>query len=98
MPYGKCRNCIYCRTWSGKTFDARMRELKRRFSVYEEQAEELEEKEGSSLYCRRKALAYMERLDGFLRLEANRVALGELGCGEFDLDPNALIDEDEQQQ
>ena len=99
MPYGKCRHCIYCRTRSGKTFDTRMRELKCRFSVYKEQAEELEDKEGTTLYCRRKAPKSTEHgVFVFPSLDSLFVALGEIGCGEFELDPNALIDEDEQQQ
>lgn len=34
----------------------------------------------------------------FVPLDVRMVACGDIGCGEFELDPNALLDEDEQQQ
>jgi hypothetical protein len=98
MPYGKCRNCIYCRTRKGVTFDEIVRALQCRFSVHEEQVEVLKEHYGNSIYCRRKTPIHIERVEGFPYLEMKRVALGELGCGEFELDPDALLDEYEQQQ
>lgn len=117
MPYGKCRNCIYCRTDIGDTFDARMRDWEIRFSVHEEQAEALEDNE-DFLYCCRRApiLTFKEQqifasLKGkfldynkvivdypFVPLDVRKVACGDIGCGEFELDPNALLDEYEQQQ
>lgn len=95
MPYGKCRHCIYCRTRSGKTFDTRTKELNCRFSVSEEQAEELEHKEGYFLCCRKSPISTEFGKSIFPSLDSVIVALGELGCGEFELDPNALLDEDE---
>lgn len=34
----------------------------------------------------------------FVPLDVRMVACGDIGCGEFELDPNALLDEYEQQQ
>lgn len=95
MAYGKCRNCIYCRTFKGVTFGETLRALQCRFSRAQEQAEVLNEHYVNSVHCCRKTPIYTERVVGFPCLESKRVALGELGCGEFELDPDSLLDEDE---
>ena len=101
----------------GETFDTRMRNWKIRFSVREEQAEELEDNEDFLYCCRRAPILTIKEQQIFASLKENcldynkvfvdypfvpldvrMVACGDIGCGEFELDPNALLDEDEQQQ
>lgn len=111
MPFGKCNQCIHCRSTYFFSFNEwRNDQEKSAYFTKDEKLQEDRMPEHAVLHetwkcCRHAPVNHrlLKRCEEgefltdamFPKLSAQDVWLGECGCGEFELDPDSLLDEDE---
>lgn len=96
MPFGFCRDCTYCRCY-GRTVQQVMKEEKQS-DVSDWRWHCLRHAPINHLLLHRNHDADLTFWEIFPELRGVDVLDKAIGCGEFELDPDALLDEDEKQQ